>query len=308
MTIPLLINLGYDKKFSAALVAIAGGLGVIIPPSIPFVLYGMVSNTSVGDLFIAGILPGILVGGLLMFYAVIYCKIKGEDKEKIAENYNALKAKGVLKVFVDSIWAVLAPIIVLGGIYSGIVTPTEAAVISVFYSVIVSVFIYKEVRLKEIPVFLFEAVNSFSPILLIIAMATAFSRALTILGAPYIISTFIIENFPTKVGFLAVIMLAFFILGMFMDTAPGIAVLVPILLPSTVSLGINPVHFGVILIVNLAIGQVTPPFGTNLFVTSRLSETPVLELGKKALPLIAVFIAALIIIAYIPWFSLALIQ
>lgn len=306
MAIPLLISLGYDAKFCAALVATAGGLGVIIPPSIPFVLYGMVTNTSVGSLFIAGVLPGLLIGLFLMLYAIIYCKTHGEDKEKIAANYEALRRKGAFFVLKESFWALLSPIIILGGIYSGIVTPTEAAVISVFYSIIVSVFIYKEVRLKAVPHLLVEAVKAYSPIIILIAMATAFSRALTMLNGPQLIGDFIISSFPTKAAFTLVVLAVFFIMGMFMDAAPGIAVLAPILAPVATQIGINPVQLGVMLIVNLAIGQVTPPFGTNLFVVSGFTKIPVLELGRQAIPLVAVFILAMLVIAFVPWFSLAL--
>jgi len=307
MAIPILVNMGYNKVFSAALVATAAGLGVIIPPSIPFVLYGMVSNTSVGELFIAGILPGLLIGAFLMIYAVIYCKIRGEDKEKIAANYEGLKKRGIFRVLRESFWAVLSPVIILGGIYSGIVTPTEAATVSVFYSLIVSVLIYRHVTVREIPHLMVEAIKSYAPIIILIAMATAFSRALTMMNAPKLIGEFIINTFPNKTSFILVILLVFFIIGMFMDAAPGIAVLAPILVPVATTLGISPVHFGVMLIVNLAIGQVTPPFGTNLFVSSGLAKVPVLELGKKAMPLVAVFVAALLVIAFVPWLSLALI-
>ncbi len=306
MAIPLLIDLGYEKLFCAALVATAAGLGVIIPPSIPFVLYGTVSNTSVGNLFIAGILPGILIGVFLMVYAVIYCRIKGEDKERIAANYENLKKTGVGKVLARSSWAVLSPVIILGGIYSGIVTPTEAATISVFYSVIISVWVYREVKVQEIPKLMVEAVKSYAPIIILIAMATAFSRALTMMNAPQLIGDFIITTFPTKTAFILVVLVVFFIMGMFMDAAPGIAVLAPILVPVATELGILPVHFGVMLIVNLAIGQVTPPFGTNLFVTSGMAKIPVLELGRKAIPLVIVFLMALLVISFVPGISLAL--
>lgn len=306
MAIPLLIELGYDKMFCSALVATAAGLGVIIPPSIPFVLYGMVTNTSVGNLFVAGVLPGVLIGVFLMLYAYWYCRTKGEDKAKIAQNYAELRARGVGRVLLDSIWAVLSPVIILGGIYSGIVTPTEAATISVFYSIIVAVFIHKEVKVREIPRFLVDAIRSYAPIIILIAMATSFSRALTMLGAPKIVGDFIIETFPNKTAFTLMVLLVFFILGMFMDAAPGIAVLAPILAPVAMEFGISPVHFGVMLIVNLAIGQVTPPFGTNLFVVSGLSKVPVLDLGKRAIPLILMFTAALLVIAFVPWFSMAL--
>lgn len=148
MTIPILVRLGYDKAFSTAVVAVAGGLGVIIPPSIPFIMYGMASGASVSDLFLSGIVPGLLIGVLLMLYAIYYCKKNGEDKEKINAVVGELHEKGLLSVWKDSFFALLSPVIILGCIYSGIASPTEAAVISVFYALLVSLFIYKSIKLK----------------------------------------------------------------------------------------------------------------------------------------------------------------
>ncbi len=199
MTIPLLVNLGYDKKFCTALVAVAGSLGVIIPPSIPFIMFGMASGVSVSDIFLAGIVPGLLIGGMLMVYAVVYCKKNGEDKEKINHEIDQLREQGLWKVFKSSFFAVLSPIIILGCIYSGIASPTEAAVISVFYSLIVSLFIYKSLKFKDLyPVFA-EAVKTYAPILFILAASIAFSRVLTLMQIPQTISGWILENFSSKV-------------------------------------------------------------------------------------------------------------
>ena len=184
MTIPLLIDMGYDKVFSTAIVAVAGGLGVIIPPSIPFIMFAMASGASVSDLFLAGIVPGILIGVLLMAYAFVYCKVKGEDREKIDSQIKVLHDKGFLKVFAESFFAILSPVIVLGCIYSGIASPTEAAVISVFYSLFISMFIYKTLKVRDLWGILTEAMRTYAPIMFILAASTAFSRVLTLMQVP----------------------------------------------------------------------------------------------------------------------------
>ena len=278
MTIPILIELGYDKDFSAAIVAVAGGLGVIIPPSIPFIMFGSASGESVSDLFIAGIIPGLLIGGLLMVYAVYYCKKNGEDKEKIQKVVGELHEKGLLKVLKESFWALLSPVIILGCIYSGIASPTEAAVISVFYA----------------------------PIMFILAASIAFSRVLTLMQIPQMVSTWILTHFTNKIVLLLVINVFLLIVGMVMDTTPAILILSPILLPIVESIGMNPIHFGVVMIVNLAIGFVTPPIGVNLFVASSLTDVPVMRIAKKAAPMIGYFLLALLLLTFIPAISLCL--
>lgn len=306
MCIPVLIELGYDKRFSAAIVATAGGLGVIIPPSIPFIMYGVTTGESVGALFIAGILPGCLIAFCLMFYCWIYCKRNGEDKVKIAANHDALKAKGYLGVLKEGFWALLTPVIILGGIYSGIATPTEAACVSVFYAVIVSVFVYKTMKLNEVLDHMKDAVRSYAPICLLIAFAIAFGRVLVLLKAPAIISDFITTTFSTKFTFLLVLNLVLLLMGMFMDTASAIAILGPILLKTAVSMGIHPTHFGVILVTNLAVGLVSPPIGINLFVAAPLVGETSWSIGKKAIPFIGFFLIALALITYVPAISLVL--
>ena len=268
MTIPLLVELGYDKKFCTALVAVAGSLGVIIPPSIPFIMYGMASGASVSDIFLAGIVPGVLIGLLLMVYAVFYCKKHGEDKEKINAKIDDLHAQGLWKVFKSSFFAVLSPVIILGCIYSGVASPTEAAVISVFYSLIVSIFIYKSLPIKKVYDVFVEAVRTYAPILFILAASIAFSRVLTLMQVPQLISGWILAHFTSKVVVLIVINLVLLLVGMVMDTTPAILILTPILLPIVEGFGMDPIHFGVMMVVNLAIGFVTPPIGVNLFVAS----------------------------------------
>ena len=307
MTIPILIGLGYDKTFSTSVVAVAGGLGVIIPPSIPFIMYGMASGASVSDLFLAGIIPGLVIAVLLMGYAVYYCRKNGEDRVRIQAEIGKLHEMGLGKVFRESFWAILSPVIVLGCIYSGVTSPTEAAVISVFYALIVSLFIYREIKFSDLWGILVEAIKTFTPILFILAASTAFSRVLTLMQVPQTVSSFILGNFSSKVVILLVINIFLLIVGMVMDTTPAILILTPILLPIAQGIGMDPIQFGVIMVVNLAIGFVTPPIGVNLFVASALTDVPVMEIARKALPMIGLFMIALLLFTFVPAFSLALI-
>lgn len=308
MTIPILLELGYDKKFATAVVAVAGGLGVIIPPSIPFIMYGMASGASVSDLFLAGIIPGLLIGALLMVYAIYYCKKHGEDKEKIRQVVGALHEKGILRVLRESFFALLSPVIILGCIYSGVASPTEAAVISVFYALIVSMAVYKSIRAKDIWKIMVEAIRTFAPILFILATSVAFSRVLTLMQVPQTISAWILAHFTNPVILLLVINGFLLLVGMVMDTTPAILILTPILLPIVTQIGMDPVQFGIIMVVNLAIGFVTPPIGVNLFVASSLVDIPVMEIAKKAMPMIVYFLIALLLITFVPGISLVLIR
>ena len=304
MTFPLLVGLGYEKPFVAALIATAGGLGVIIPPSIPFVLYSSTTGVSLGDMFIAGFLPGILIGVLLMVYCVIHCKrSKCENKELLEENYQKLRKRGLMRVLLDGIWALFSPVIVLGGIYLGIFTPTEAACVSVFYSLIISIFVYHSIEIRNLPALFATSIRGVAPICLILPLATAFGRVLIMLKAPARLSEFIASSFNSTALVLLMILIVFLILGMFIDTAPAIVVMAPILLPTMKALEVNLVHFGIIMTVCLAIGCVTPPFGVNLFVTSSLSKIPPMTIARKGFAMIAVFICALFLITYIPGIS-----
>lgn len=306
MTIPILIEMGYDKTFSTAVVAVAGGLGVIIPPSIPFIMYGMASGASVSDLFIAGIIPGLLISALLMFYAVYYCRKNGENQELKQKMVGALHEKGLLCVLKDSFFALLSPVIILGCIYSGIASPTEAAVISVFYALAVSLFVYKSITVKDIWAIMVEAIRTFTPILFILAASVAFSRVLTLMQVPQAVSAWILEHFTSPVLLLIVINIFLLLVGMVMDTTPAILILTPILLPIVTEIGVDPVHFGVIMVVNLAIGFVTPPIGVNLFVAGSLTELPIMDIAKKAMPMIIYFLIALLVITFVPAVSLVL--
>jgi C4-dicarboxylate transporter DctM subunit len=306
MTIPFLVEMGYDKVWAAGMIATSGGLGVIIPPSIPFVLYSLATGVSTGALFLGGVLPGIAIGLGMMVYAVWYCKKHGEDKEKINAKMKELRDKGLFNLFKESFWALLSPVIVLGGIYSGYVTPTEAACISVFYSLFVSLVVYKTFTVKEIIPFLAKAVRTYAPLCFVLAFAIAFGRVLALAKAPIIIEKFILDNFSTGVSVLTAVVIVFLLLGMVMDTGPAIVILAPILLPAVQAMGVHPVHFGVIMVCCLSIGLATPPFGLDLFVAGTLSDTPPMTVAKQAMPFIIAFGIVLFVITYVPWLSLAL--
>lgn len=308
MTIPIMLEMGYNKKFTVALVAVSGGLGVIIPPSIPFILYAQAAGVSVSDLFMAGIIPGFLIAFILMGYSWVYCKVNGEDKKAINRVVNELHKEKFIKVLSSSIWALITPIIILGCIYSGITSPTEAAAIAVFYSLVISLFVYRTLRFQDLWGIFIEAVRTYGPVLFILAASVAFSRILTLMQIPQGLSTWITNDFSNMGIILLVINIILLFVGMIMDTTPAIMILTPILLPAAQLFGVDPVHFGIIMVVNLAVGFVTPPIGVNLFVASSLANVPVMELARKAAPMIVLFLVALLLITFIPSISLALID
>ncbi len=299
MCIPFLVGLGYDRQWSAGLVAVAGGLGVIIPPSIPFVLYSLATGVSTGNLFLAGIIPGILIGLFMMVYAVFYCVRKGEDKQLIRAKMDELRGQGLGHLFLDSLPALLCPIIILGGIYTGWFTPTEAACISVFYAILVSLFVYKSIKIKDLIPFLCSSVKTYGGLAFVLAFATAFGRVLSLTRATKIVEDFIVGNFSSAFAVMTVLVIIFLILGMVMDTGPAIIILAPVLLPAVQALGVDEVHFGVVLVCCLSIGLATPPFGLDLFVAGNLAEEPPMSVAKKAVPFIIAFLIALFLITYV---------
>lgn len=306
MVIPFLTGLGYDKKWCAGLVSVAGGLGVIIPPSIPFVLYALATGVSTGELFIGGVIPGVLIAVFLMVYAVAYCSRRGEDRGRIDAKLEELYKKGFAALLRESFWALLCPVIVLGGIYSGRFTPTEAATVSVLYALVVSLFIYRSVSLRDIPRLLVSAVRTYAPLAFVLAFATAFGRVLSLIRATKAVESFILGGFGSGAAVLSALVLLFLLLGMVMDTGPAIVILAPVFLPAVRALGVGEVHFGVVLVCCLSIGLATPPFGLDLFVAAKLSDEQPMAVAKSALGFVEAFLAALLLITYIPGLSTAL--
>ena len=306
MCLPFLLRLGYDRRWCAGLLAVAGGLGVIIPPSIPFVLYSLATGVSTGDLFLGGILPGILIGLCLMAYAVIHCLRRGEDREQIRQQLAMLESKGLLRLLRESFWALLCPLVVLGGIYAGYFTPTEAACVSVFYALLVSLFLYRTIQLRDLLPFLRSAVRTYGGLAFVLAFATAFGRVLSLTRATDLIEAFITNHFHTGIAVLAVLVVIFLLLGMVMDTGPAIIILAPVLLPTVEALSIDPVHFGVVLVCCLSIGLATPPFGLDLFVAGNLAGEQPLAVARRALPFMLVFLLALSVITCFEWLSICL--
>lgn len=307
MTIPVMVNLGYTLEFSTAVVAVAGGLGCIIPPSIPFVLYSTSAGTSVGDMFIAGIVPGLLLGALLMVYAIVYCARKGEDRERIKVVMKELHSQGFGRLFLDSFWALLTPVIILGSIYGGVATPTEAAVMSVYYALFVSVFVYKTIKISEIPAVFMESLKTIAPILFVLSAAVSFGRVLALMNVPQSVGGWITSSFSSKWMILLVVNVFLLFVGMVMDAAPAILILTPILGPVMSAIGVDLVHFGIMMVVNLAVGFVTPPVGINLFVASSMTKLPVIKIAKVSAPFTLLFFLGLVLIVIFPQISLCLI-
>ena len=308
MCIPLLTSVGYDLTFATALVAVSGSLGIIIPPSIPYIMYCNASGASISELFLAGFLPGVLIALCLMVYSYIYCKIHGEDKDKLNAKCMELRAKGLGTVLKEGFWALMSPVIILGGIYGGICSPTEAATISIFYSLIVSLFIYRTIKIRDLPKIMLEGIHSYAPILIILSAAVAFARVITLMNVATIVSEAVLSAISSKVVILLLINVLLLFVGMIMDTGPAILVFTPVLLPVAEAIGVDPIHFGIIMCVNLAIGFVTPPMGANLFVASNLSKVSVFDIARKAVPFILAFLIALLLITFVPQISMFLLQ
>lgn len=299
--IPTMVKKGYDKGYASALVATAGTVGVIIPPSVCMVVYAVAAGASISGLFMAGIVPGILIGVGLIIYSVIYSKkhgYKGDDKK-----YTAKEAG---KTIINAIPGLMIPVIILGGIYGGIFTPTEAAAIAGIYGVLIGIFVYKEIKFKDLLHLAFRSVLMSAPVLMIIGISTGFGRILTITQVPTAIANMILGITNSKILVLLLINVLLLIVGTFMETNAAIIILTPILLPIVTMLGVNPIHFGIIVVMNLSIGFITPPLGANLFMACQVGEISFDELVKKIWPWIFVMILLLLLITYIPGISLCL--
>ncbi|WP_283152602.1 TRAP transporter large permease [Guptibacillus hwajinpoensis] len=299
---PELIRKKYDRSFSAGLLASSGAVSLIIPPSITLIIFGSVTGVSVGSLFIAGIGAGLIYGLSSIIYIYYYARRNNIPKDKRAS------AKEMATATVKAFWALLIPVIILGGIYSGIFTPTEAAGVSAVYALFISAVIYKEMSWKSFYHVLLDSAITTAQVLVLVAAAQVLGWILTRGGVPQQVAMFITENIDSTIVFLLLINIVLLILGMFMEGVAAITILAPLIYPTAISMGIDPVHLGVIMIANLAIGMYTPPFGINIFVTQSITKLNMVEMMPGLMRFFVVNVAALLIITYIPESSLFLLN
>ncbi len=298
--IPAMVRHGYPVSMAGAIQASSAELGVIIPPSVPLILFAVSTETSITQLFLAGIGPGLLVSAALLVMVQIWCRAKGYGMEDGDER------KPVITSFLHAFWALMMPIIILGGIYGGIFTPTEAAAVAVFYALLVGLVVYKEMRLSDLPDLFRSAAVTSGAVMLIIAAAALFSFLISLSGMPNAIGAWAQETFGSAWSFLLAINVLLFFVGMFIETSAAILVLAPILTPVAIAFGIDPVHFGIVVVVNLALGMFTPPLGVNLFAAAQVAEVPVQRLFKSLIIPVSTVVAALLVITYVPQVSLFL--
>ena len=292
---PIMRDEGYDTKKSAALFSSAGCIGPIIPPSIPMILYGVIANVSIVKLFLGGIVPGILIGLGLMFIWYLHARKKHYRAE------GKFSFRVAVKATVSAFWALLLPIIILGGIISGIYTPTEAAVIAVVYATIVSFFVYKELKLSDLPKLFINAGKSTAVVMLVCGAATTAAYLITTAQIPALLaSTLLNLAGNSTIILMLVVNVLLLLVGCVMDLTPALLIMAPMLLPIVTKFGLNPIYFGVVMVVNLCIGLITPPVGNILYVGCSISKLSIAELVKAIIPNILIMIAVLFLITYVP--------
>lgn len=299
--IPAMIEVGYKPAFAAALMATAGAIGVIIPPSITFVVYGSISDVSIGDLFISGVIPGLLMGAALILITLWLgrkAELKLLPRASWKERWGAFK---------EAFWGLLMPVIILGGIYGGIFTPTEAAAVSAVYGLFVGLFVYRSLSLRDMKKILIDSASTTAVVMLITAAASLFAYVLTRTRIDVAISS-ALETFAggNTVIFLIIVNICLLIAGCFLDSTSALYIFTPLFLPVAQALGMNLVHFGTIMIVNLAIGLVTPPVGVNLYVACGIAKIDLKTISKAVVPLIIASLVVLLLVTYVPQLSLAL--
>lgn len=301
--IPLMVEKGYDKEFCAPLLACGGSIGPIIPPSIPLLVYGTMANVSVGKLFIGGVFPGILMGISL----IIYSYFIGKKRNYIGRSERA-KLSDIIKSGINASLSLLMPLIIIGGIMSGIFTPTESAAIAVVYSIITGMLIYRELTLKDIWETMIDSAKATGQVLLVVAFASLFTWVITINNIPQTVGQFLGSTISSKITLLLVINIILLIAGTFIDTTSAVVIFTPLFLPMVQAYGVDLVHFGLIMAVNLTIGMCTPPLGVCLFVSGSIAKVSLKEQFKDLIPMILVLILVLIIVTYIPSITLFLPQ
>jgi C4-dicarboxylate transporter DctM subunit len=291
---------GYPKSYAVGTITASGSLGILIPPSIVMIIYGVTAEQSIGKLFIAGIIPGLLIGFMLIAVTYLGAKKLGFKKNKPASWSERWKK------FKEAFWALMTIVIIIGGIYGGIFTPTEAAAVSAVWALFIALFIYKDITFKELYTVFLDSAKTSAMILFIIANASVFAYFLTLENIPQMLSDWVVSMHLGKIGFLIAVNILLLIAGNFMEPSSIIMIMVPLLLPVAKMLGINPIHFGVIITINMELGMLTPPVGLNLFVASGITGLPIKEVVKAVLPWFFVILIGLILITYIPQISLFL--
>ncbi|MDI5921041.1 TRAP transporter large permease [Halomonas sp. LR5S13] len=294
---PALVAAGYDKRFAIGVIATAGTLGPIVPPSIALIIYGSVTGTSVGRLFAAGLLPAILIASILIAYCIVYASFKGYGRS----TFPSLREIG--SAFKAAAWGLGLPVILLGGIYSGVFTPTESAAVACMYGLFVGMVVYRKIDFKNLLSTLNSAGLMSASLLLITAGASAFSWLLAITGAPTQLAGEVLSWTEDPIQVMALFNVVMLIAGFFLDSASAIIVLSPLLQPIAAQVGVDATHFGVITLINFSVGMITPPVGLNLFVAMAISKMTLPEVFKACLPLIGLMLLSLVIITYVPWFS-----
>ncbi|QNB48443.1 TRAP transporter large permease subunit [Thermanaerosceptrum fracticalcis] len=301
--IPSMIKRGYGRDYAGAVASSGGSLGILIPPSIPMIVYGIVGNVSISSMFIAGIIPGILVGLALMLVSYIIARKRGYtgsgEKFSLAE---------LGKAVWEAKWALFAPILILGGIYGGIFTPTESAVVAVVYGMIVGLFIYKELTWKDLPKCFINAALTVGAVMIILGTSTAFGRLITMYQVPQAVASLIGGISQNKYVVLMLVNFLFLITGTFMETLSQVIIFTPLLLPVVTSLGVDPIHFGILLVMGAEIGFLTPPLGVNLFVATGIAKVSLEEVSKAVIPFIIALFAVIVLITFVPQIALFLPQ
>ena len=295
-----MVKNGYPKEFAAGVICTAGTLGILIPPSIVMVVYAAVTEVSVGRMFMAGVIPGLLLS--LMLMVAVWWRT---DKLNIAPAIKASKRE-VLVALRDSFWGLALLVIIMGGIYGGVFTPTEAAAVSAVYALFIALFVYKDIGLRELPAVFLDSAKTTVMLMFIVANALLFAHVLTTERIPQVMAEQILAMGMSPWMFLLVVNVILLVAGNFMEPTGIILILAPILFPIATKLGIDPIHLGIIMVVNMEIGMVTPPVGLNLFVTSGVSGLSLVKVTRSVLPWLLVLLTFLMIITYVPWISLVL--
>ena len=296
---PALVAAGYSPGFSVGLITTVGSLGILIPPSVTLIIYGVATGTSVGALFAAGVMPGLMMGAMFMVYCAVYAKRRGIAADPVPS------PRAVFAQLKDSFWVLVLPVIVLGGIYGGLFTATEASAIAATYSLLLALFVYRSLTLRDLPRIFVRSGLLSGVLLLIIAGASAFAWLITSQDVPQNVTHWVLSWTDNKLIVLLLLNLLLLVMGCFIESASAIVILMPIIMPIAQKLDINLVHFGVVFTMNMEVGMVTPPVGLNLVVAKMVTGMPLSQIVKASLPAVAILLAGLLLVTYFPDISLA---